>query len=117
MISPTRIVTLAGNTVREAVRDKVLYTLLGFAVVLIATGVLLAALSYVERERILQDVGLGATRLFGAAIAINVHEVVTFESSACDDILRAWPELGLAVKRGGDGVLERPQGQEDQQRH
>ena len=67
-----RIQTLAVNTVREAVRSKVLYVLLFFALVLIGTGVLLSTLSYVERERILQDVGLGAIRLFGAAIALFV---------------------------------------------
>jgi Cu-processing system permease protein len=67
-----RISTIAVNTVREAVRSKMLYTLLFFAIVLIATGVLLSTLSYVERERILQDVGLASIRLFGAAIAIFV---------------------------------------------
>jgi ABC-type transport system involved in multi-copper enzyme maturation permease subunit len=67
-----RIQTLAVNTLREAVRSKVLYGLLFFALVLIATGVLLSTLSYVERERVLQDVGLASIRLFGAAIAILV---------------------------------------------
>lgn len=67
-----RVLALAGNTVREAVRNKVLYTLVFFAVGLIGTGVLLSTLSYVEQERILQDVGLAAIRLFGVAIAIFV---------------------------------------------
>ena len=61
---------IAGNTVREAVRSRVLYALVFFAVIMIGTSTLLATLSYVERERILQDVGLGAIRFFGAAIAI-----------------------------------------------
>jgi Cu-processing system permease protein len=72
MISPTRVATLAANTMREAIRSKVLYTLLFFAVVLIATGVLLSTLSYVEGNRILQSVGFAAIRLFGAAIAIFI---------------------------------------------
>lgn len=67
-----RITTIAANTVREAVRNRVLYTLLFFAIILIATGVLLSTLSYVEQERILQNVGLAAIRLFGVAIAIFV---------------------------------------------
>jgi len=67
-----RIQTIGVNTIREAVRSKVLYVLLFFALVMIGTGVLLSTLSYVERERILQDVGLAAIRLFGAAIAIFV---------------------------------------------
>jgi ABC-type transport system involved in multi-copper enzyme maturation permease subunit len=65
-----RIVAIAANTVREAVRNRVLYTLLFFAVVMIGTGVLLSTLSYVEQERILQDVGLAAIRVFSVAIAI-----------------------------------------------
>ena len=70
MSSLARIWTIATNTVREAVRNKLLYVLLFFAVLLILTGVLLSALSYVESERILQDIGLAAIRLFGVAIAV-----------------------------------------------
>ena len=64
--------TLAANTVRESVRNKILYVLLFFSVLLMGSGVLVGALSYVESDRILQDIGLGATRLFGVAIAIFV---------------------------------------------
>ena len=67
-----RVWTIAMNTVREAVRSKLLYVLLFFAVLMILSSTFLAALSYVERERILQDVGLAAIRLFGVAIAIFV---------------------------------------------
>ncbi|RIL06970.1 MAG: hypothetical protein DCC71_04865 [Proteobacteria bacterium] len=67
-----RILAIAGNTVREAIRHRVLYTLVFFALALIGTGVLLASLSYVERERILQDVGFAAIRVFAVAIAIFV---------------------------------------------
>ena len=52
------------NTLREAVRNKVLYTLLFFAILIIGAGVVLSALSYVESERILQDFGFAAIRLF-----------------------------------------------------
>jgi Cu-processing system permease protein len=72
MSAPARITAIAVNTVREAIRSKVLYVLLFFALVLIGTGVLLSALSYVERERILQDVGLASIRIFSAAIALFV---------------------------------------------
>jgi len=64
------VTALAANTVRDAVRNRVLYILVFFAVLMIGTSVLLATLSYVERERILQDVGFSAIRFFGAAIAI-----------------------------------------------
>jgi ABC-type transport system involved in multi-copper enzyme maturation permease subunit len=64
------VAAIAANTVRDAVRNRVLYILVFFAVVMIGTSVMLATLSYVERERILQDVGFSAIRFFGAAIAI-----------------------------------------------
>jgi ABC-type transport system involved in multi-copper enzyme maturation permease subunit len=64
------IAAIAANTVRDAIRNRVLYILVFFAVVMIGTSVVLASLSYVERERILQDVGFSAIRFFGAAIAI-----------------------------------------------
>jgi ABC-type transport system involved in multi-copper enzyme maturation permease subunit len=64
------IAAIAANTVRDAIRSRVLYILVFFAVVMIGTSVLLATLSYVERDRILQDVGFSAIRFFGAAIAI-----------------------------------------------
>lgn len=70
MMSWGRVQTIAHNTVREAVRNKVLYALVFFAVLLIGVGVVLSTLSYVEQERIIQDVGLSAIRLFGALIAI-----------------------------------------------
>ncbi|TFG93069.1 MAG: hypothetical protein E4H11_08685, partial [Myxococcales bacterium] len=70
--SGQRMLAIAANTVREAVRSRLLYTLLFFAVLLICAGLLLSALSYVENDRILQDVGLGAMRLFGVAIALFV---------------------------------------------
>jgi ABC-type transport system involved in multi-copper enzyme maturation permease subunit len=64
--------TLAANTVRESVRNRILYALLFFAVLLIGSGVIVGTLSYVESGRILQDIGLAAIRLFGVAIAIFV---------------------------------------------
>lgn len=72
MRSLDRIVAIASNTLREAIRSRVLYTLLFFALALIGTGVLLSTLSYVERERILQDVAFAAIRVFSVAIAVFV---------------------------------------------
>ena len=66
------ISTIAMNTVRDAVRSRVLYILLFFSLIMISASVVLAAFSYVERERILQDIALSSIRFFGAAIAIFV---------------------------------------------
>jgi len=65
-----RIRTLAANTLLEAIRSKILFTLLFFALVMIASGLLVGTLSYVDGDRIVQDVGLASIRLFGTAIAI-----------------------------------------------
>jgi len=67
-----RILTIAENTLREAIRNKLLYTLLFFAIALIGTGVLVSTLSYVEGERIVQDVGLAGIRLMSVGIAVFV---------------------------------------------
>jgi ABC-type transport system involved in multi-copper enzyme maturation permease subunit len=66
------VTALAHNTLRESVRNKIAYALHFFAVLMIGSGAILSALSYVEGDRILQDVGLAAIRLFGVAIAIFV---------------------------------------------
>lgn len=68
----TRVLTIAWNTGREAVRSKLLYTLLFFALLMIFASLVLAGVSYVERDRILQDIGLAAVRFFSIAIAIFV---------------------------------------------
>ena len=67
-----RVLTIAWNTGREAVRSKLLYTLLFFALLLICASLALAGISYVERERILQDISLASIRFFAIAISIFV---------------------------------------------
>jgi ABC-type transport system involved in multi-copper enzyme maturation permease subunit len=72
MTSAVRIWAIAMNTLREAVRNRLLYTLLFFAIFMIGAGVMLSSLSYAESERILQDFGFAAIRFFSVAIAIFV---------------------------------------------
>jgi ABC-type transport system involved in multi-copper enzyme maturation permease subunit len=67
-----RVFTIAWNTGREAIRSKLLYTLFFFALVLIFASLILANISYVERNRILQDIGMASIRFFSVAIAIFV---------------------------------------------
>jgi ABC-type transport system involved in multi-copper enzyme maturation permease subunit len=63
---------MAVNTMREAVRSKLLYTLLFFALAMMLLGIALSTLSYVERERMVQDFGFASLRLFSVAIAVFV---------------------------------------------
>jgi ABC-type transport system involved in multi-copper enzyme maturation permease subunit len=67
-----RIWALAVNTAREAVRNKLLYTLLFFSIAMMLFGVVLSSLSYVERERMVQDFAFASIRLFSVAIAVFV---------------------------------------------
>ena len=64
------LAAIAQNTLREALRSRMLYTLFVFAVLMILGGVVLGNLSYVESERILQDIGLAGIRLSSLALAI-----------------------------------------------
>jgi ABC-type transport system involved in multi-copper enzyme maturation permease subunit len=63
---------IALNTFRESLRDKILYNLLVFALLLIGASVLLADLSIMEHHRIITNMGLAAINLVGVMIAIFV---------------------------------------------
>lgn len=67
-----RIVAIARNTFREAVRDRVLYNLVLFVLLLSVGAVFLGAASASQDLKIIVDFGLSATLLFGAVIAIFV---------------------------------------------
>jgi len=61
---------VAINTYREAIRDKVLYNLLIFALILIGGSILLATLTISEQNKIIVDFGLASMNLFGVLMAI-----------------------------------------------
>ena len=63
---------VAHNTFRETVRDKILYNLVFFALLLIGLSVLLGTLTIGEQAKIVNDVGLTAINLVGVIIAIFV---------------------------------------------
>jgi len=68
----TRILAVAHNTFREAIRNKVLYSLLFFAALLILAALALGELSVHEEARMTRDVGLFGIDLFSVLIAIFV---------------------------------------------
>jgi len=67
-----KVWAIAYNTFREAVRDKVLYSLLFFAIALIAASVVLNRLAIGQQSKIITDLGLASISLFGTLIAIFV---------------------------------------------
>lgn len=70
--SATRILAIARNAFREAVRDRVLYNLVLFVLLLTAGAIFLGELSAGQETKIIIDLGLSAMLLFGVFIAIFV---------------------------------------------
>jgi len=68
----SRIAAIARNAFREAVRDRVLYNLVLFVLLLTAAAIFLGELSGGQEEKIIVDLGLSATLLFGVFISIFV---------------------------------------------
>ncbi len=67
-----RTLAIARNAFREAVRDRVLYNLVLFVLLLIAGAIFLGELSAGQESKIIVDLGLSAMLLFGVFIAIFV---------------------------------------------
>jgi ABC-2 type transport system ATP-binding protein len=65
-----RVLAVAANTYRETVRERVLYNLVLFAVLMTVSGLLMKQLSIRQDERIIKDIGLAAMELFGTLIAV-----------------------------------------------
>jgi ABC-type transport system involved in multi-copper enzyme maturation permease subunit len=63
---------IAVNVFRESVRDKVLYNLVFFAILLIGASHLLGQLTAGQDVKIIKDLGLSATLLFGVFIAVFI---------------------------------------------
>jgi ABC-type transport system involved in multi-copper enzyme maturation permease subunit len=63
---------IALNVFRESVRDKVLYNLVLFAVILMAASYLIGQLTAGQDVKIIKDLGLSATSLFGLFIAVFI---------------------------------------------
>jgi ABC-type transport system involved in multi-copper enzyme maturation permease subunit len=66
------VVAIALNVFRESVRDKVFYNLVLFAVLLIGASYLIGQLTAGQDVKIIKDLGLSATSLFGVFIAIFI---------------------------------------------
>src|SRR3954454_21467452 len=63
---------IAVNVFKESVRDKVLYNLVIFAVLLIAVSFLIGQLTAGQDIKIIKDLGLAAISLFGLFIAVFI---------------------------------------------
>ncbi len=77
----SRVLSIAANTFRETIRNKILYAILAFALFVIGMTFFLADLSVGDLARIIADVGLASIHLFGVIMAVFIgitlisHEV------------------------------------------
>jgi len=67
-----RILSISLNTFRETLREKLLYNLLIFALLMIGSSILLSRLTLGDANRLILDLGLASINLFGVIIAIFV---------------------------------------------
>ncbi len=63
---------IALNTFKEAVRNRILYLILFFALILIGLSGVVSELTYTGREKIIKDLGFTSINLFGVAISVFI---------------------------------------------
>jgi ABC-type transport system involved in multi-copper enzyme maturation permease subunit len=67
-----RILAIAGNTFRENIRDKILYNLILFALLMIVSSFILGQLTLGFENKVMIDLGLSSISIFGTLIAIFI---------------------------------------------
>lgn len=70
--SPGRVLAVAANAHRESVRERVLYNLVFFAILMTLSSLLLREISIRQDEKIIKDLGLASIELFGIAMALFI---------------------------------------------
>jgi len=73
------IIAIALNTFREAIRDRILYLILAFALVLIAVSHFVSLLTVGSEVKIVKDLGLSAISFFGLLTAVFVGVSLVFK--------------------------------------
>jgi ABC-type transport system involved in multi-copper enzyme maturation permease subunit len=74
-----KLYAIAINTFREAIRDRILYLILAFALVMIAASRAISLLTVGSEEKIIKDVGLASISIFGVATAIFIGVGLVFK--------------------------------------
>lgn len=67
-----RVLAIAGNTFRECIRDKVLYNLILFALLMILSSFVLGQLTLGYMDKVIVDIGLSSISIIGTLIAIFI---------------------------------------------
>jgi ABC-type transport system involved in multi-copper enzyme maturation permease subunit len=67
---------IAANTFREAIRDRILYLFIGFAVVMVVSSKLFGMLTVGDEAKIVKDIGLASMRFFSMLIAVMMSMIL-----------------------------------------
>ncbi len=70
---------IALNTFREAVRDRILYLLLAFALLMIVSSRVLSMLTVGDEGKIIKDLGLSSISIFGVLTSVFVGVSLVFK--------------------------------------
>ena len=71
-MNPKTLGRIAFAVFRESVRERVLYTLVGFALVVMGASYLIGQLTAGQDVKIIKDLGLSAMSIFGLFIAVFI---------------------------------------------
>ena len=74
-----KIAVIALNTFRESVRDRVLYNLILFVLILVCASVFISELSINQETKFIATLGLSAMLVFGALIAIFIGVALVYK--------------------------------------
>jgi Cu-processing system permease protein len=95
---PSAALTIAGATVREALRERLLHNLVVFAVLLVAGSLTISQLTLGDQFRIITNIGTSATQVFGMLIAIFLGVGLLSREM---DRRTCYPVLARPVSRAG----------------
>jgi ABC-type transport system involved in multi-copper enzyme maturation permease subunit len=70
------VIAIAANTFREAIRDRILYLFLGFAMVMVVSTKLFGMLTVGDEAKIIKDIGLAAMQFFSMLIAVMMSMIL-----------------------------------------
>lgn len=74
-----KIFAIALNTFKETIRDRILYVILLFAILMSILSIILGSLSIGNNTKIILDLGLGSINIFGVILSIFVGTSLVFK--------------------------------------
>ena len=74
-----RVLAIARNTYRENIRDKVLYNLILFGLIMILSALALGQLTLGNEDKVILDLGLASISVFGMLLAIFIGTSLVYK--------------------------------------